>query len=83
MTSIRPEKVRLERGHQPVAENAATGAVVGHVFRGSSHAYQIELSTGTMLVAYLSPRDFDAQPIHAGDKVVASWRPEDVVLLAE
>ena len=83
MTSIRPEKVRLERGHHPVTENAATGTVAGHVFRGSSHAYQIELSTGTMLVAYQSPRDFDAQPIHAGDKVVASWRPEDVVLLAE
>ncbi|UZF94947.1 ABC transporter ATP-binding protein [Bosea sp. NBC_00550] len=83
LLSIRPEKVRLERGQGSGAENAIAGTVTGHVFRGSSHAYQISISGGPTLVAYTSPRDFDAAPIDIGDHVVASWRPDDVVLLAE
>ncbi|MGL4813401.1 MAG: ABC transporter ATP-binding protein [Beijerinckiaceae bacterium] len=81
--SIRPEKVLLTRAGGAPSVNAVEGRVIGHVFRGSQHAFQILVEGGSVLVAYQSPREFAQAPLTAGDAVTASWRREDVVLLTE
>jgi spermidine/putrescine ABC transporter ATP-binding subunit len=82
--SLRPEKVQLSRKPaEAAASNAVRARVIGHVFRGSQHAFQVLAEGGAVLVAYQSPREFAETPLNVGDEVSASWRREDVVLLSE
>ena len=84
LASVRPEKVELHDASRTVGTNAMAVTVTGHVFRGSYHAFQlVREATGQTLVAYLSPREFAGRPLALGHRVVASWQPEDVVLLKE
>jgi spermidine/putrescine ABC transporter ATP-binding subunit len=84
MASIRPEKVNLARDGAH-GENAIAGRIVGHVFRGTYHAFQIESEgIAQRLFAYVPPRAIAAEGLpDLGTAVTASWRAEDVVLLSE
>lgn len=84
LASIRPEKVHLAPG-TATSDNEISGRIVGHAFRGTYHAFQIEADgLSQNLFAYVPPRDIATSGFfEPGTAVVASWRAEDVVLLSE
>lgn len=72
--SVRPEKTMLSR--VPVTgPNAVPGTVIGHVFRGTHHAFQVALQGGTKAYAYLSAHAAtqDGSSPAIGDTVWIHW----------
>ena len=43
MMAVRPEKITPSE-HRPASDNVLEGEVLGHVFRGSYHAYEVTLA---------------------------------------
>jgi len=79
---VRPEKVALSPAPTGAA-NERSGEVVGHVFRGAYHAFQIRLAgRDEPIVVYRQAlADGAGAAMAAGSRVFASWRTADVVLL--
>jgi putative spermidine/putrescine transport system ATP-binding protein len=76
---LRPEHVRIG---MPIdsAHNHAQGSVREAVFQGDRLRCEIALDTGESLIALLPTQRRGSGPA-PGERVVAGWRPSDVLLL--
>jgi len=78
LLAIRPEKVRI-REAAGEAVDAHPAQVIGRVFRGIYHAYQLKLiGRDEVMIAY---RQGAAAEFDLGRNVFVTWSPEDVVVL--
>jgi spermidine/putrescine ABC transporter ATP-binding subunit len=78
LLAIRPEKVRIREAAGEEVE-AHPAQVIGRVFRGIYHAYQLKLiGRDEVMIAY---RQGAAAEFDLGRNVFVTWSPEDVVVL--
>jgi len=78
LLAIRPEKVRI-REAAGEGVDAHPAQVIGRVFRGIYHAYQLKLiGRDEVMIAY---RQGAAAEFDLGRNVFVTWSPEDVVVL--
>jgi putative spermidine/putrescine transport system ATP-binding protein len=81
--ALRPEKVTLSAADVMSTDDQAfhaTGEVEESIYLGTGHRVHLRLDDGTALIA-LQPSG--AGPVRErGDRVVASWTPQDLVELA-
>jgi putative spermidine/putrescine transport system ATP-binding protein len=88
LLAIRPEKMRLSVVGGKAGANgtgAIAATVIDHVFRGSYHAYQVNVAgRPEPLFVYQQALDTDGQGVFpAGSAVQVTWSPENVVTLAD
>ena len=80
--AVRPEKI-TPSDHRPEHGNVLEGQVLGHVFRGSYHAYEVTL-TGreepVFVYSQARSRSGD-QVFQPGQRMHMSWSEEDSVVL--
>jgi putative spermidine/putrescine transport system ATP-binding protein len=78
LLAIRPEKVRI-REAAGEGVDAHPAQVIGRVFRGIYHAYQLKLiGRDEVMIAY---RQGAAAEFDLGRNVFVTWSPEDVIVL--
>jgi putative spermidine/putrescine transport system ATP-binding protein len=84
MVAVRPEKIRLSE-HAPERGNVVLGTVIGHVFRGSYHAYEITMAgRAAPLFVYNQARSRAGELVfQTGQQVHLSWDEADSILLNE
>jgi putative spermidine/putrescine transport system ATP-binding protein len=84
LVAVRPEKVMLDASPPGVA-NVVQGAVRGHVFRGSYHAYEVDLpGREAPVFVYDQARTGGEMRMFApGQAVYLGWSERDAVVLAE
>jgi putative spermidine/putrescine transport system ATP-binding protein len=73
--AVRPEKLRVEAADQGAE-------IVGYVFRGTHHAYELRIpGHATTVFAYqqAQSRTHD-RVMRSGDSVALAWEPEDVIV---
>lgn len=87
--AIRPEKMWLRpQGTPQSASDDGTdvtlpGRVVGHVFRGNNHVFQVDVAgRQAPLVIYQQATDLGGAGIAQGDAVTVGWQPKNAVVLA-
>ena len=80
--AIRPEKLFLTR-NEPEAANRLKGIIRGHVFRGSYHAYEVELPgrSAAIFVYDQAENRSSSSVLHLKEDVYISWKVENAVLL--
>ena len=80
--AVRPEKI-TPSDHRPDRGNVLEGQVLGHVFRGSYHAYEMTLAgRDDPVFVYSQARSRSAdQVFQPGQRVHMSWSEEDSVVL--
>ena len=82
--AIRPEKIQFINtadGHS----NAYAAVITDHVFRGSYHAFEVELSgaRGRLIVYQQVQKAGAQQQLAPGDSCWVAWAPEDFIVLKE
>jgi putative spermidine/putrescine transport system ATP-binding protein len=78
LLAIRPEKVKIREAAGEEVD-AHPAQVIGRVFRGIYHAYQLKLiGRDEVMIAY---RQGAAAEFDVGRNVFVTWSPEDVVVL--
>lgn len=84
IAAIRPEKIQLTSTSDAHADPHAA-VVTGHVFRGSYHAFEVELAgaRGRVIVYRQVEKAGDQQQLVPGDNCWVSWAPEDSIVLNE
>ncbi|MCG8548215.1 MAG: ABC transporter ATP-binding protein [Alphaproteobacteria bacterium] len=86
LVAVRPEKLWLEMNADRPADRdvaALDGTVIGHVFRGASHVYQVRLEGRDVpVLVYRQTRDIHGGGPDAGARVRLCWRPQNAVVLA-
>jgi spermidine/putrescine ABC transporter ATP-binding subunit len=82
--AVRPEKIALA-AQKPDGPNTLIGTVLGHVFRGSYHAYEVGLAgRSTPLFVYSQARRRAGDEVfQPGHTVWLGWRVEDAVVLED
>ena len=82
MMAVRPEKITPSE-HRPERGNVLEGEVLGHVFRGSYHAYEVTLAGREAPVfVYSQARSRSGDRVfRPGQRVHVSWNEEDSVVL--
>ena len=85
LMAVRPERIVLTRAAPAPAPAGPSlaGTVRGHVFRGRSHVYEIEVPGLSLPLQAEARHDGTEAMIPAGAAVHASWRPESGVLLED
>jgi spermidine/putrescine ABC transporter ATP-binding subunit len=80
--AVRPEKIDLADASPPDA-SAMRAVVAGHVFRGSYHAYELEVPGHAAAVfAYQQAQSRQGQRVFdRGEDVYLSWNPHDLIVL--
>lgn len=80
--ALRPEKITLSAEGATASDDAISvgGEVVESIYLGTGHRVHLRLDDGTPLIA-LQPSDGGAARVR-GDRVIASWRAQDLVELA-
>lgn len=84
--AVRPEKIRLAprvAGEPAAAFNALPGEVVGHSYLGDVSLYQVKLVTGALLRAAVTNTARASGGFAVGARVVASFAPDDCMVLPE
>jgi putrescine transport system ATP-binding protein len=84
--AVRPEKIRLAPHHSGEAApaiNALPGEVVGHSYLGDVSLYQVKLVTGMLLRAAVTNTARRGGGFAVGTRVVASFAPDDCMVLPE
>jgi spermidine/putrescine ABC transporter ATP-binding subunit len=84
MIAVRPEKIVLG-SEAPASGNVVPGRVLGHVFRGSYHAYEVTLA-GRREPVFVYSQAHSRSGEHVfqpGDEVFMSWDPANSVLLSQ
>ena len=82
MMAVRPEKITPSE-HRPEHGNVLEGEVLGHVFRGSYHAYEVTLAgreEPVFVYSQARSRSGD-QVFRPGQPVHVSWSEEDSIVL--
>ena len=82
MMAVRPEKITPSE-HRPESGNMLEGQVLGHVFRGSYHAYEVTLAGREEPVfVYSQARSRSGDRVFKpGQRMHLSWSEEDSVIL--
>ena len=83
--AVRPEKIRLSRSgvDQADAVNRLEGIVTDANYLGGVTVYKVKLDSGVVLRASIAnTARLDANSYHASQRVVASFSPDDCVVLA-
>ena len=82
MMAVRPEKITPSE-HRPESGNMLEGRVLGHVFRGSYHAYEVTLAGREEPVfVYSQARSRSGDRVFKpGQRMHLSWSEEDSVIL--
>ncbi len=80
--AVRPEKMQLTNTRD-AADNAFEAEIVGHVFRGTHHAYQVRLPEGQGEVfVYRQAHSLDGEPVlTAGRRAWVSWSASDSIVV--
>ena len=79
LVAVRPEKVEIRREPGGIA-----ATVTEHVFRGSYHAYSLEVAgRAGPIYAYRQSPTLDGSPVAPGDVVGVAWPSEWLVLLED
>jgi putative spermidine/putrescine transport system ATP-binding protein len=80
--SIRRDRIALARlrGQGDKAVNSLAGVVQTTEYQGSYVKVTVDVGKG-MFVANISDSAYFAEPVDAGDQVVASWKADDVHIL--
>ena len=80
--AIRPEKIFLTR-NEPESVNRLKGIIRGHVFRGSYHAYEVEIPgrSAAIFVYDQAENRSTTSVMNLNDDVYISWKIENAVLL--
>ena len=85
LVAVRPEKLWIEADKtiQSDADGVSlSGTVIGHVFRGASHVYQIEVEGRDVpVLIYRQTHDIQGSGPDPGERVRLRWRPENAVVL--
>ena len=83
MVAVRPEKITPTE-HRPERGNVLEGQVLGHVFRGSYHAYEITFpGREEPVFVYSQARSRSGDRVfRPGQRVYVSWSEEDSIVLA-
>ena len=83
MVAVRPEKITPSE-HRPDRGNVLEGQVLGHVFRGSYHAYEITFpGREAPVFVYSQARSRSGDRVfRPGQRVYVSWSEEDSIVLA-
>jgi putative spermidine/putrescine transport system ATP-binding protein len=82
--ALRPEKITLRRTGSPTPDDGtirAEGVIVESIYLGTGHRIHVRLDDGTDLVVLEQSTGGPADE-QRGEKVVASWSPDDLVPLA-
>ena len=82
MMAVRPEKI-TPSDDRPERGNVLEGEVLGHVFRGSYHAYEVTLAgreEPVFVYSQARSRSGD-QVFQPGQRVHVSWSEEDSIIL--
>ena len=81
--AVRPEKI-TPTAHRPQRGNVLAGRVLGHVFRGSYHAYEVAVAgRADPLFVYCQARSRSEDRVfRPGRDVHVSWSAEDSIVLA-
>ena len=84
MVAVRPEKITLSAA-APAEGNVLTGQVLGHVFRGSYHAYEITVDgRDDPLFVYNQARSRDREQVfQSGQRVHLNWSESDSIVLTQ
>ena len=82
MMAVRPEKI-TPSDQRPERGNSLEGRVLGHVFRGSYHAYEVELDGREEPVfVYSQARSRSGEQVfQPGQPVHVGWSEEDSIVL--
>lgn len=82
MMAVRPEKITPSE-HRPESGNVLEGQVLGHVFRGSYHAYEVTLAGREEPVfVYSQARSRSGDRVFKpGQRVHMGWSEEDSIIL--
>jgi putative spermidine/putrescine transport system ATP-binding protein len=82
--SVRRDRISLQKSDAiaPGQANAIPGAIQATEYQGSYVKVTLD-TNGGVFVANVSDRDFFAAGIGMGDRVIASWKAEDVHLLSK
>lgn len=85
--AVRPEKLKLcaadlANGSEHMPEGFS-GSVIGHVFRGSYHAYEVKLpgQEDPIFVYALADSRSEERVFEIGQKVRVQWKPGDAIIL--
>jgi spermidine/putrescine ABC transporter ATP-binding subunit len=84
LVAVRPERMSIEAMTDPSDSSRVLGTLAGHVFRGSSHLYEVRVP-GLGAPVYVAtqhrgPASFDAAP---GQTVALSWPAESSIVLED
>ena len=86
LVAVRPEKLWLEADADASPESGAAaldGTIIGHVFRGASHAYQVRVEgRDAPVLVYRQTRDIRGSGPDPGSRVRLCWWPKNAVVLA-
>lgn len=80
--TIRADQVSLRKSLSDASTNSLQGRVGSVEYHGTTVQVDIELDAERSLTAVLSESDYYESPVHIGDDISASWRPESVHVLA-
>ena len=82
--AVRRDQVSIRRGAESssVGANSIAGVVEATEYQGSYVKVTLQ-AEGDEFVANVSDRAFFAEPVEAGDAVVATWNPEDIHVLSK
>ena len=80
--SVRRDHVALRRGEATSDVNSIAGVVEATEYQGSYVKVTIRTASG-IFVANISDRAYFAEPVDAGDRVIASWSTDDVHVLSK
>jgi len=83
--AVRPEKIRLARAEDAApGANSLTGEIVDVTYQGSMSTYRVRLAGGLVLTASLANASRAAAgALGTGQRVIASFAPEDGVVLEQ
>ncbi|MDQ0396521.1 ABC transporter ATP-binding protein [Labrys monachus] len=84
--SIRRDRIHVAKATgeaAPLAPNSVAGVVEATEYQGNFVKVSILVAGGSAFVANVADEEFFAGPVGPGDRVVASWKPEQVHVLSK
>ena len=84
LVAVRPEKMWPSEA-APASENGVRGTVIGHVFRGSYHAYEIQIPGRAQAVfVYAQARSREGERVFGiGSEIWLLWQVGDSIVLMD
>ena len=81
--AVRPERISVSHAEPAHGGNRVQGAVEQVAYHGQDISLHVQLSTGTAIIARVSPRDASANEYAVGTTVWCAWAPEHSRILVK